>query len=74
MCIKILKSLDFYTIVMIICLAFIFSLTILNKLGILTGWLLYIFLGFFFAIMVASLIISIKKSKEQKKEPKKEAK
>jgi L-asparagine transporter-like permease len=62
------KLLDANTIIMIICLAFIFSLTILNKTGILTNWILYVLLVVFLAIMIYVLIASIKKNKEISKE------
>jgi len=62
------KVLDFSAIIMIICLAFIFSLTILNKTGLLTNWILYVLLVVFLAIMVFFLMRSIKKNKEIKEE------
>lgn len=65
---KKVKVLDFNAIVMIICLAFIFSFTILNKLGILESWISISLMILFFAIMAFFLIKSIKKNKEMKDE------
>jgi ABC-type multidrug transport system permease subunit len=49
---------------MVICLSCIFTLTILNHSKLLTGWLLYALLGFFFAIMILIMIITIRKAKK----------
>jgi hypothetical protein len=61
---NIFKTLDLYTWIMIFCLACIFSLTILNKIGLLTNWILYALLGFFLLIMIICLVLSIKKEKQ----------
>ena len=63
-----IKVIDTNSIIMIICLAFIFSLTILNKTGLLTNWILYVLLVVFLAIMFFFLMRSIKKNKEIKEE------
>ena len=59
--------LDFYSIVMIICLLGIFALTIMNKTGFFTGLWFYIILLAVFAIMLLTFIIFLKKSEEAKK-------
>ncbi len=63
-----IKILDFSAIIMIICLAFIFSLTILNKTGVLTGWFSIALMLIFLIIMVFFLMRSMKKNKEIKEE------
>jgi L-asparagine transporter-like permease len=60
------KILDFSMIIMIICLAFIFSLTILNKTNVLSASISVPLMIIFFAIMLIFLIKSIKKNKEVK--------
>jgi Ca2+/Na+ antiporter len=60
------KILDFSMIIMIICLAFIFSLTILNKTNVLSASISVPLMIVFFAIMLIFLIKSIKKNKEVK--------
>jgi len=59
--------LDFYSIVMIICLLIIFALTIMNKTNFFTGLWFYIVLLGVFAIMLLVFIIFLKKAEEAKK-------
>lgn len=56
--------------IMVFCLAAIFALTVINKLNLLSSWLVYSLLGFFFIIMIIFLMISIKKQKAQEKQGK----